>query len=77
MADKWIDAKKEQPPEFISVLGFFESFVPFPTVRECFRVPNGYDIPALSEIVPFDALTRWMKMPEPPIKINYVEDKAQ
>lgn len=32
----WHDAKREMPPDFVSVLGYMPSHAPFPTVHECY-----------------------------------------
>lgn len=60
---EWISVKEKLPDEWISVLGFIPGLHPYPSVRECYRVGNGFYFPALHGYIP---VTHWMEMPEPP-----------
>lgn len=58
----WHDAKKEIPPDFVSVLGYMPSLAPFPTVRECYVAEGIWFCPVLYG--DYYEVEQWAKMPK-------------
>lgn len=58
----WHDAQSDQPPEYVSVIGYIPSQDPFPTSRECFVTPKGtWFCQALHEEC---EVTQWTEIPK-------------
>lgn len=53
----------EPPENFVSVLGYMTDADPFPPVRECYSIGNGFYFPALGGI---HSVSHWCEMPQPP-----------
>lgn len=60
---QWIPVTNRLPDNFVSVLGYMTDAGPFPPVRECYNVGNGFFFPALEGI---HSISHWMPLPEPP-----------
>ena len=60
---QWIPVTERLPDNFVSVLGYMTDAGPFPPVRECYNVGNGFFFPALEGI---HSISHWMPLPEPP-----------
>lgn len=57
---RWIPVTEKMPDNFVSVLGFMTDAGPFPAVRECYSVGDGFFFPALEEIHP---VSHWKPLP--------------
>ena len=64
MKSEWISVKDRMPEQFVTVIGLMkEGVMPFPMVRECYLIEDGFWFSAINEFV---EVTHWMPMPEPP-----------
>lgn len=59
-ANRWIPVTEKMPDNFVSVLGFMTDAGPFPAVRECYSVGDGFFFPALEESHP---VSHWKPLP--------------
>lgn len=57
---QWIPVTEKMPDNFVSVLGFMTDAGPFPAIRECYFVGDGFFFPALEEIHP---VSHWKPLP--------------
>lgn len=62
--DMWIPVTERLPKEFVSVLVCIPSENPLPMVKEAY-LANGCWATKMA-IFPFEDITHWMEMPEPP-----------
>lgn len=60
---KWIPVAERLPEEFVPVLVHVPNEEPYPVVREGYRSPCGFMVPALFQHM---EVTHWMPMPQPP-----------
>lgn len=58
--EQWIPVTEKMPDNFVSVLGFMTDAGPFPAVRECYLVGDGFFFPALGECHP---ASHWKPLP--------------
>ena len=63
-SSKWIPVTERLPKEFASVLVCIPSENPLPMVKEAY-LANGCWATKMA-IFPFEDITHWMEMPEPP-----------
>ena len=60
---EWHPVSERMPENFVSVLGYMTDAEPFPPVRECYTVGDGFYFPALGEVHP---VSHWREIPQPP-----------
>lgn len=66
--ERWIPVTEKMPDNFVSVLGFMTDAGPFPAVRECYSVGDGFFFPALEECHP---VSHWKPLP---VSLEVVDD---